>query len=137
MARPATERVKPPFGRRMRRPASNACWDGGEACLPHTKFRCSPRAQQPDGFVALKDVKEMAQCLAAFRRERWIARQHQGGIVARRADELGMRTDPGNAKPRHSRLPRTQDVSFPPQLEILLRDAKAVLCFAHDAKARL
>src|ERR1700737_4918179 len=98
MPRPATERNNASVGATHASPRinNNACGERGEACLAPTKVRCSPRAQQPDRFVALKDVKEMAQCLAAFRRERWIARQHQGGIVPRRADELAMRPAQAN-----------------------------------------
>src|SRR5271165_6839950 len=78
----------------------------------------------------------MAKCLSARRGKRRIARQHQSGVIARWADEFGVRLDAGNAKARHSRLPCSKDVSFSTQFEVLLGDAKAVLGFAHNGKAR-
>lgn len=52
--------------------------EGGEGLtLPNPYRRSgSSGAQQQDRLVALEEIKEMAQCLPAFRRERWIARQY-------------------------------------------------------------
>src|SRR5690349_1884693 len=47
-----------------------------------------------------------------------------------------MHLDAREAEARHTRLPRTEHVAFPSQLEILLGNAEAVLGFAHDIEPR-
>src|SRR5262245_8442317 len=79
----------------------------------------------------------MAQRLPARGRQRRIARQYQRGVVARRADQLAVRLDAGDAEARHTGLPRAENVAFPAQLEILLGDAKAVFCLAYDVEPGL
>src|SRR5262245_66365790 len=79
----------------------------------------------------------MAQCLPALGGERRVARQEELGLVARGADELAVCLDAGDAEARHAGLPRTEDVAFAAQSEILLGDAKAVLRLAHDVESRL
>src|SRR5262249_33727546 len=79
----------------------------------------------------------MTQRLSARGRERWIARQHQRGVVARGADQLAVRLDTGDAEAGHTGLPRAENVAFTAQLEIFLGDAKAVLGLAHDVEPGL
>src|SRR6516164_11008598 len=79
----------------------------------------------------------MAQRLPARGCQRRIARQHQRGVVARRADQLAVRLDAADAEAWQTGLPRAENVAFPAQLEILLGDAKAVFCLAHDVEPGL
>src|SRR5262249_62225772 len=79
----------------------------------------------------------MAQRLPARGCQRRIARQHQRGVVARRADQLAVRLDTGDAEAWHTGLPRAENVAFPAQLEILLGDAKAIFCLAQDVEPGL
>ena len=99
--------------------------------------KSSSRPDEPDRLVALEQIEQVAQRLAASRRQRRIARQHQLGVVAGRADQAAVHLDAGDAEARHARLPRAEHVAFAAQPQILFGDAEAVLGLAHDLEPRL
>src|ERR1700732_2676778 len=92
----------------------------------------SAGAQQPDRFVARKQIEQRAQRLAARRFKLRIAREPQRGIVARRRPKLGVKLDAGDAEAGHAALPGAEDVAFAAQAQILLGDAEAVVGLAQD-----
>src|SRR5829696_9860668 len=48
-----------------------------------------------------------------------------------------MHFDAGDAKARHSRLPRAEHLTFAPQAQVFLGDTESILGFAHDLETRL
>src|SRR5262249_14235781 len=95
------------------------------------------RPDQPDRLVALEQVEQHAQRLAALAGELRIAVEDQRGVVARGLQELAVRLDAGDAEAGHAALPGAEHVAFAAQAQVLLGDAKAILGLAHDGEPRL
>src|SRR5437879_4169532 len=79
----------------------------------------------------------MPQRLSARRGQRRIAREHERGVVARRADIFAVYRYASDSEARHTGLARAEHIAFAAQLQVLLGDAEAVLGLAHDGEPRL
>src|SRR5262245_40785171 len=90
----------------------------------------SPGTEQPDRFVAREQIKKLAQRLTARRTKFRIAVEDEGGVFARRAQELAVHFEPRDAKTGQAALPRAEHIAFAAQSQIFLGDAEAVIGFA-------
>src|SRR5690242_11911193 len=98
--------------------------------------RSSARPDQLDRLVALEQIEQHAQRLAALAGQLRVAVEDQRGIVARGLQVLAVRLDAGDAEAGQAALPGAEHVAFAAQAQVLLGDAKTVLGLAHDGEPR-
>jgi uncharacterized membrane protein len=77
-----------------------------QAAASRARRRASglPGGKEPDGLVALEEIEQQPQRLAARAREVRVAGEDQLGVVARRGDEVAVGGDVGEAERRHAGL---------------------------------
>src|SRR5262245_27098098 len=100
------------------------------------EWECLSRRNQSYRVVALEEIEQRAQRLAARRHKPGIADQDEARIVARRGEKIGMIDDICDPEDGQTRLARAQHLTRTSQAQILLGDAEAILGLAHDAQAR-
>src|SRR5207249_11434975 len=85
----------------------------------------SSRADQRDRLVALEQIEQAAQRLAAFAAEFWIVFHDAQRLVARLGDELAMHVGSRDAIAGQAALADAEHVAFAAEFQILLRDPEA------------
>src|SRR5579862_1287218 len=94
---------------------------------------CRPDRQASPGpdvlnrLVALEQIKERAQRLAALGGKRRVAGQHQARVVMRDRDQLLVRREVGKPQRRQTALPRAEHLAAAAQPEVFFGDAEPVL----------
>src|SRR5581483_6294434 len=83
-----------------------------------------------DGFVFSEDIKQMAQCLTASARQGGVARKQKRRIVTRGAEIFPVYFGARYQKTGPAALPRSEQVTFATQSQVLFGDTKAILGLA-------
>ena len=95
------------------------------------------RLQQPDRLVALEQIEQVAQRLAARRGQIRIAREDKLRVLAGGIEQGPVHFDTRDAEARHAGLAGAEHVAFTTQAQVLLCDAEAILGLAQDFDAGL
>ena len=96
----------------------------------------SPSADQRNRLIALEQIEQTTQRLAARAGQSGIVLHDAQRFVARLGDELGVHIGARDPVAGQAALPDAQHIAFAAQFQIFLGDAKAIGGFPDDPEPR-